>query len=550
METNGKSFSHRIFGFVSLTIFSLSLSAREIESVPGEFIVKIKHQAFKSQSLESLSQALNAKVKTNIKNLDILVVQRPTIETESYAISALKSNAMVEIAEPNYVYRIVKTPNDPMLLNLWGLKNTGQLDSEKQTGIAGMDIDAEKAWDLETGNKNAIIAVIDTGIDYTHSDLKDNMWTNSAEANGKPGVDDDGNGIIDDIYGANFVDDAKPTGQPMDDHGHGSHCTGTIAGRGNDGAGIVGVNWNARVMALKFLSAEGSGTLAGALKAIDYATQKGAKVMSNSWGGGGFSQTLLDSIERANAAGAVFIAAAGNDSSNNDTYPSYPASYDVDNVVSVAAIDNRGKIASFSNFGKKTVHVAAPGVNVFSSITGGKYDSWSGTSMATPHVSGVAALLVAREPALSPIEIRNRIMQTVKPVSGLKSKVASAGMINAYNVLTNTVAPPDMNDPMYWSAKSVSIVSASPYASNTTQEFEVEVSGAKEIALYFEKFDLEDNYDFVTVYDRQGNEVAQFTGSLDDSFSSPIPGNYARIVFTSDDSVEADGFKITKAAFR
>jgi subtilisin family serine protease len=191
--------------------------------------------------------------------------------------------------------------------------------------------------------------VIDTGIDYTHPDIKDNMWVNQAEAQGQAGVDDDNNGYVDDVYGFNFVDANKPTANPMDDHGHGTHCSGTIGGRGNDGTGVVGVNWNVKLMAVKFLGGDGGGTLEGAIKGIDYATKMGAKIMSNSWGGGGQSDLLKQAIERANAAGVLFVAAAGNDSSNNDELAHYPSSYKLDNVISVAALDRHDRLPAHAD---------------------------------------------------------------------------------------------------------------------------------------------------------------------------------------------------------
>jgi subtilisin family serine protease len=306
-------------------------------------------------------------------------------------------------------------------------------------------------------------------------------------------------------------------------------------------------------MAVKFLSAQGSGTLEVSVMAIEFANRMGAKVMSNSWGGGGFSQTLLDLIKQSNEKGAIFIAAAGNDNNNNDTRPSYPATYDVPNIISVAAIDNQGNRASFSSYGKKTVHVGAPGVNVYSS-TGGAYASWSGTSMATPHVSGVAALVWSHEPALTNLELKQRILSTARPIAGLKGKVSTGGLISAFNALTNTQPAPDLNDPANWRAQPLAqpVASASPYAKNTNQTFEINVDAAADadFALYFEKFDTEASYDTVQIYDAAGTLVQTLSGNNDDTFSAAIHGNYAKIVFKSDGSVERNGWTVTKAAVK
>lgn len=533
---------------VAMLVVGTKSIAAAPEAVPGEYIVKLK-DSVSIQSVNVLSQQLKSYVKDTIPSQNIVVIKRAMFEMQSNVIKTLSENPMVDIVEPNYIYRINKAPNDPMYFQLWGMNNIGQADSSRKTGVAGVDISAEKAWDITTGSKDVIVAVIDTGIDYNHPDLRDNLWANQSELNGKAGADDDGNGIVDDIYGASFVDAAKPTGNPLDDHGHGSHCSGTIGATGDDGKGIVGVAWNVRLMGVKFLSADGSGSLEGALKGIDYATQMGARIMSNSWGGGGYSETLKQAIERAHAAGVLFVAAAGNESNNNDANPTYPASYEVPNVVSVAAVDNRGQIASFSNYGKNRVHVGAPGVNIYSSTTKGGYESWSGTSMATPHVSGIAVLLASNEPNLTNIEMKQRIITTSKSVPGLRGK-SRGGMVDAYAMLTNTQAPPDANDPVNWQSVSVSVSTAHPYAAKAREQYEVRVPGAKEVALYFSKFDTEKDYDKVELFDSKGTKVATLSGKNDDIFSIPVEGEYVKIVFTSDDSVNRYGFDITKAAWR
>lgn len=529
---------------------TLALSANananlDAEAVPGEYVVRLK-PAIHEMSGNQISRALGAYVKSSIPSQNIVVVKRAFFESAESAVKTLAQNPLVDVAEPNYIYRINKLSNDPMMGQLWGLKNVGQADPKGQVGVAGVDVGAEQAWDITTGDPNMVVAVIDTGIDFNHPDLAPNLWTNEAEANGQPGVDDDGNGVIDDIHGYNAI---TGTGDAMDDQGHGSHCSGTIGARGDDGVGIVGVNWNVKLMAVKFLSASGSGTLEDALKAIDYATKMGAKVMSNSWGGGGFSQTLLDSIKRSNEAGALFVAAAGNENNNNDSRPSYPATYDVPNIISVAAVDNKGAKASFSSYGKRTVHLGAPGVNVWSS-TGGSYASFSGTSMATPHVSGVAALVWGHEPALSALQLKERLLATAKPVSGLKGKTRTGAMVNAYTALTNTVPAPDMNDPVNWRSVPAEYASASPYVKNTNETYEVRVEGATEFALYFEKFDTEANYDTLQLVAADGTVLQTLSGNNDDVFSATVTGDYVKLVFKSDASVEKTGWKITKVALR
>lgn len=380
----------------------LNYVEKEIEAVPGEYLARVKNSAaLQTMNKELLEILVNGKVLRTHSDLNLVVIAKPSILNRQAAIEDIMSSQQFDVVEPNFIYRAKKLPNDADFGQLWGMKNIGQADSDKQIGVAGIDIDMERAWEIATGSEQVLVAIIDTGMDFNHNDLKGNQWINEAELNGTANVDDDNNGVVDDIYGANFVDSAKPNGNNRDDHGHGSHCAGSIGATGDDNTGVVGVNWKAKMMGVKFLGADGSGSLEGAIKSIDYAVKMGAKVLSNSWGGGGFSQLLKDSIEASHQAGAIFIAAAANDGSNNDDRPVYPATYDVANIISVAAIDNRGNVASFSNVGKKTVHIAAPGVNILSSVRGGSYDSWSGTSMATPHVSGVAALVWAHEPSAS-----------------------------------------------------------------------------------------------------------------------------------------------------
>lgn len=535
---------------LSVGIAQAKKTPQEPEAVPGEYLVKLKPEAaFAKMSTQALSQSFQAYIKNQISDLNLVVIKKAVFETRKSVIETLSQNPYVEYVEPNYIYRINRTPNDPMLGQLWGIVNTGANDSGGSVGTSGVDVDAVRAWDIQTGSKDVIVAVIDTGVSYNHPDLKDNMWINEVEANGLPGVDDDNNGVIDDIHGANFVDATKPTGNPMDDQGHGSHCSGTIAAKGNDGVGIVGVAWNARIMGVKFLSASGSGTLEGAVQAINYANKMGAKILSNSWGGGGFTQSLKDVIEQSNANGALFVAAAGNDSNNNDSSPTYPATYDVPNILSVAAINNKGAVASFSNFGRNKVHVAAPGVNVLSITTSG-YQSWSGTSMAAPHVSGIAVLLASQEPNLTGVEMKDRIIATSKPFSTLKTKVKSKGIANAYNALMNEIPGPDLNDPEFWTKVDQSVSSEHPYKDKANVEWTVTVDGANEISLYFSRFDLENGYDFVSLYDVNGKLIQKLTGNNDESFSAVIPGNTVKVVLTSDDSYTRYGFDITKVAFR
>lgn len=332
--------------------------------------------------------------------------------------------------EPNYELKALATPNDTNFNSLWGLQSSN-----------GMDIDASAAWDLHTGSDNVVVAILDTGVDYSHPDLSGNIWSNPSES--LNGIDDDGNGYIDDIHGINAI---NSSGNPMDDNGHGSHVAGTIGASGNNNKGVVGVNWRTQMIGVKFLGANGSGSLLNAIKGLKYLVKlrsKGVNIVAinNSWGGGGYSQALYDAIDETNQAGIVFVAAAGNESADNDSLPHYPSDYDLPNILSVAAIDKNGNLASFSNYGATSVDIAAPGVNILSTTPGNHYNSYSGTSMATPHVSGAITLLSSYNPSLTMLELRNRVIESGKGLSSLTGVVSSGRLLNVARMLAGITAP-------------------------------------------------------------------------------------------------------------
>jgi subtilisin family serine protease len=334
-----------------------------------------------------------------------------------------KEDPEVVYAEPNYIVTVDTVPND-LSPYLWGLHNTGQ------RGYADADIDAPEAWDLFTGSPEVIVAVIDTGVDYSHPDLAANIWSNSNEIPGN-GLDDDHNGYIDDIRGWDFY---NRDNNPMDDNNHGTHCAGTIGAVGNNGLGVTGVMWQVRIMPLKFLSAGGSGYTSDAVLAILYANKMGADVISNSWGGTGYSTTLKNAID---ASPAVVVCAAGNNARNNDGYPFYPASYSSPQIIAVAASTATDNLASFSNYGGSSVDVAAPGEYIYSTLRGGSYAYMSGTSMATPHVAGLAGLVTAYSPDLTSSQIKDTILTNVDQKSSMSGKILTSGRINAYRTLSS-----------------------------------------------------------------------------------------------------------------
>ncbi|HET7478562.1 MAG TPA: S8 family peptidase [Rubrobacteraceae bacterium] len=423
----------------------------------GEIIVKIEPEASPAD-LRELNRENDARTEEDLPKSDVNLVDLPPDLTVKEAVDVYEQSPDVEYAQPNYLLYPTKTTNDPYYARyLYGLNNTGQT-MNGTAGTPDADIDAPEAWDTSTGSQNTVVAVIDEGVDINHPDLRDNIWTNPGEV-AADGKDNDGNGYIDDVHGWDFANndasvyDPDPiTGQGDE---HGTHVAGTIAAQGNNSTGISGVNWDARIMPLKFLGANGGNTL-DAVEAINYAVNKGVKISNNSWGGGGYSQALYDAIKNADVAGHLFVTAAGNGGAdgvgdNNDTTANYPSNYNLSNIISVAATNNKDTLASFSNFGATSVDLAAPGVDIVSTYPESGYGYMSGTSMATPHVTGVAALLKSQDPALDDASLRSRILGSVDKKDSLQGKVATGGRLNAAAALAGTstgASAPDTTKPV------------------------------------------------------------------------------------------------------
>jgi serine protease len=337
------------------------------------------------------------------------------------ALASFRRDPRVLLAEPDYRISLRRMPNDPQFKAQWGVHNTGV------AGRADADVDLPEAWEATVGGPKTVIAVIDTGIDLRHRDLASNLWRNPGEkpANGR---DDDRNGYVDDVYGYDFINqDADPT----DDNGHGTHVAGIIGAVGGNGIGVTGVNWRARIMPLKFLDANGDGSVADAIEALNYAVAMGARISNNSWGGAGPSALLREAVQNARDEGHIFVASAGNEATNLDRRPDYPAALDLNNVVSVAATDRSDRLAAFSDHGSETVHLGAPGVQVLSTLPGNAYGTMSGTSMAAPFVTGVLSLVWERNPTWTYQRVIDQVMRTVDPLASLEGKTITGGRVNA-----------------------------------------------------------------------------------------------------------------------
>ena len=425
----------------------------------GEVLVRLRAGASLS-SRKALASSLGA---AGFRDLRVPAILPPGERILLYRSTSLTGEALVksalqnpDVIEASLNYRrnadgAPVYPNDPRFPELWGLSNTGQ-----SGGVAGADISAPEAWSTTTGSAAVVVADIDSGIDYNHVDLAANMWRNPNEipANGK---DDDGNGYVDDVYG---IDAANGDGDPYDDDGHGTHTSGTMAAVGNNGIGVTGVAWQARIMALKFMDADGSGYDSDAIICIDYAVKQklshGVNVVAinASWGGPGYDGLLRGAINAAGAAGIVFCAAAGNGDElgngiNNDVIPHYPSSYDCPSIIVVASTDDDDALASSSNYGATSVDLGAPGVGILSTVPGNGYESLNGTSMATPHVTGAVALCAAKYPSETMAQRVQRILGHVDPIAALSGRTTTGGRLDVAAAV-NTGAPTPTPTPTVW----------------------------------------------------------------------------------------------------
>jgi subtilisin family serine protease len=546
------------------------------DHVAGEVLVKFKSNINKKTALESFRNLdMYPKEMFKFVSGDYGLFNTPNKADINQFLVVLNKNPYLEYAEPNFRYQLIENranyidmltqrvravrfssiTNDPLSSQLWGLNNTGRNEpasprggNSSRRGVSASDINAVKAWQIETGDRAVKIAVIDTGVDYTHEDLRSNMWVNTAEQNGTPGVDDDGNGYIDDIHGYDF---ANKDSDPMDDHGHGTHCSGTIAAEHDNGLGIAGVMKNAQIMGLKFLLAEGGGTVVGAIGAIDYAIKMKADILSNSWGGGGYSQALKDILVKAKSEGIVVIAAAGNLGTDNNYTPSYPASYDVSNIISVAATNYNNKLATFSCYGSKSVHVAAPGRNILSTNLKNTYTVMSGTSMATPHVSGIIGLYLSLNGKVDPEVVKEKLMASSIHNSLYGRKLISGGRVDAYNFLAEVEPPkPELPNESDWRSLPVNIFeSLHPYENKSDFERTFRIPGARFIRAVVKEYDIEDKYDYIRVLDADRKEIQRIDGKGVDFKSEYVDGESITLRFTSDISAAKWGFLIEELEY-
>lgn len=449
---------------------SAQRTARQ-QYVDDQIVVKFKAGAALDPDSDLIAEEVfgsrgvrNERLTSNPRSQAIQLIHLNGMISVEDAVRRAKQDPRVEFAEPDYIVEAMDTvPNDTFFDQMWGLSNTGCLFCDPNQ--PGPDIEATKAWDLTTGSDDVVAVVLDTGVDLGHEDLADNAWVNPGEIAGN-GIDDDGNGFVDDVHGWSFFDNTNKTFRDTGEDFHGTHVAGSIGAVGNNGKGVTGVAWHVKLMSLKFLGGpQGKGSTSNAVKGINYAIDMrnrgvNVRVINASWGGGSDSTALRQAISDANNAGILFVSAAGNSGNNIDEEPEFPAAYapDFPNALSVAAIDSGGSLASFSNVGHHSVSLAAPGVSIWSTLPG-SYGTLSGTSMSTPYVSGIAVLLWSREPQLTPAQVKQRIIDTSEPTSSVVSLVARSGRASAFNALTNRIPSaqhPEVID-VHFTKKTVTI---------------------------------------------------------------------------------------------
>ncbi|MDX8390137.1 MAG: S8 family serine peptidase [Mariprofundaceae bacterium] len=443
-ELNSYKKTALLTGLLLLLLSNQAIAAPAGAAVPqGDYIASELLVKFKSSSAlkarNRVSTKVRARVKRRMKSLNIEHWQLPSSLSVQQAIKLLQEDRQIEFAEPNYRRRFYAMPNDPGFDQQWGLNNNGQTLNDI-TGVVGADMALPAAWNINTGSKNVVIAILDDSVDINHPDLKDNIWINRGEI-ANNGLDDDGNGYIDDTHGWDFVNnDNDPSADPGMDEGHGTMVAGSAGAVGNNNLGVAGVNWQVSLMAIKM-----SGDVASELMAMQYAIDNDADIVNVSWGGPSYSQSESGAIQQLKEAGILFVAAAGNYDGNNDQVGDYPSGVDLPNVLAVAGSSSDGTLISWSHYGQTTVDVAAPGENIYVTTSpedsGSSYSFTDGTSFSSPYVAGIAALIKAEYPNADYQELKGRIMAGVDPLAQARGLLTTDGRANAATSLNTAAAP-------------------------------------------------------------------------------------------------------------
>lgn len=529
--------------------------------VHGEIIVRYHKDVAEDAEEGVLSRHKLSRIRRHpALRVDHLAIDDTTDVMDK--ITQLQQDPDVLYAEPNYLYYACDLPND-WSYRSWGVHNDGSY------GIADADIDAREAWSVTTGSRDVVVAVIDTGMDWEHPDLNANLWVNEAEQSGSAGVDDDHNGYVDDMIGWDFVNDDN---NPTDTEGHGTHVSGIIGAVGDNGTGIVGVNWTVSMMGIRYLGPYG-GSTAEAVDAIEYAVDNGADVINASWGSTGYSYAIRDAISYANDHDVLFVAASGNDGKNSNNQGFYPASYDLPNIVSVASTTYNDRLAGSSNYGSASVDLGAPGEPIYSTYPGGSYAWLSGTSMASPAVAGAAALALSVNPSVGAREMKELLMSTADPISALQGRVVSGARLNV-NSLVQAVGGVVQEDPEEdpeeepveepeedpeedpgtgtdsWTYVPWAVSTDHPYTNDFSSYAVIGKAGATELILHFARLETEQGYDYVYLADDEGNVYQSYTGANGQFSTDPVAASTLNLWLITDYSVTGYGFELTGYGWR
>lgn len=550
---------------VALALSAVALPAHaEITAVPGEYIVKLKESTSPKllSSIKALLQSGKMKFMKRFRKSKTLM-HVSINEVSGSTFGELLSSGAIETIEPNWIFDLYDTPAseaDPMLSELWGLMNHGQTGTEGLPGRSGVDVGVGPVWSSgQYGSPNVVVAVIDTGVDITHPDLKDGIFVNPGEIPGN-GIDDDGNGYIDDVNGWNTIQDVPLMSDPV---GHGTHVAGTIGARLGNGEGIVGVAPGVRILPIRATNRQA--TLGALIEALDYARIMKVDMINASWGGPVYSKLLEEAVQKVVDAGILLVAAAGNSAKDNDKVPVYPASLDLPGIISVAAVDRQGVVPFFSNIGALSVDIAAPGVGILSTVPltlspapKSPYAERDGTSMAAPHVTGVAALVKSARPTMTAPEIRELLMRTAVKSRFLVNRVLSSGVVSAAAALTETVSPePNRYSESAYVSQPYSLETPHPYLNSAdpmvpvTSEYKVHVPGAKALRVHFASYDIDVfknvlPVDWLRISDTAGFGVQEITGHAVDVVSEAVDGDTLVIRLTADAQGMNDGFLIDR----
>lgn len=500
-------------------------------------ILPFTFKTFGSEYIAYFNQTVNPfTIKSNLFNLEKIFGpnKKFVLLNSKYPINRLEKE-LQQIPTFKHIStndKIYLMPNKEEFRNF--------LKSNKNSGLWWQkNISLEKAHEITQGDKNLIVAVLDTGVDYLHSDITQNIYTNEKEIPNN-GIDDDQNGFIDDYKGFSSY---SGQGSAMDDNGHGTHCAGIIAANGK----LKGIAPNVTILPIKFLNNYGQGDIAKAIEGIEYSVKAGAKIISNSYGNPNSNDAFLEAIKYAHENDVLFFAAAGNAKNDNDSRGEYPANYHLDNVLSVAAINSNLSKASFSNFGQLSVDLFAPGENIYSLDVNNQYKVRSGTSMATPMAAGVAALIWSENPTFNSTEVNNILKKSTEKSINLYTFAQTPGSVHANNGVREIFPPDELPIPRSKIIEEQYLVqSDTPYLNNTSKAYVIKKPQAGYLSLNFTKIDIENGYDYLQIEDKNGKILKKITGQISPGFTQFFAQDELIVRIISDNSQTRDGFIVNK----